>query len=277
MMRLFLTNRHEGLFEGLPPGETREAYLRRVFGQEIIFKHWKKTFVYTHFEAGLPDYVTGVIGKEHRVTVGDSPSEFYRRKDIPDWQTANLFIDPSGEMDGQKVAMQEVRVVGSSLNVFRSLVDHINSHGRNADWTISVNVISQEAEFWSAVKAYSGRIGELDLTFVAPNIWKGKSETEEALKKLHSQNNAEEVEVRLKNSEKALNPDSEAIRESVEYIAKGGGSVVLKEDGRTTLYSSERNAVTTTPPFDAQIEEADPQTLRRLAEELFRKKSEPRK
>ena len=107
--------------------------------------------------------------------------------------------------------MQAVRIVGQPLNVFRSLADHINHNNTNADWAISVNAITSEQEFWTAVDRYKGRIAELDLNFVAPNIWGGTTETENALKKLHAQNNAQEVEVRLKNVDKQLNPDSDTI------------------------------------------------------------------
>lgn len=271
-MRLFLTSRHVGLFSDLPPSETREQYLRRILGTDIAFQHRKRPYVYKAFNVGVTEYVMGVVGKEHTISVGSSPTESFARKPVADWQTANVFVDPSGDADGQKVAMQDVRVVGQPLNVFRSLADHINQVNQRADWTISVNAITHEQEFWSAVARYRGRITELDLNFVAPNIWGGTTETENALKKLHMQNNAQEVEVRLKNPDKQLNPDSETIRQSVEYITKGGGSLVLKgDDRRATLYNSEAGVVIDAPSNDAQVEEESAETLRAIAQELFRK------
>lgn len=272
MMRLFLTSRHMGLFSTLPPSESRKQYLSRIFGADINFQHRKKPYVYKAFNVGATEYLMGVVGKEHTISVGSSPTESFARKAVPDWQTSNVFVDPSGESDGQKVAMQDVRVVGQPLNVFRSLADHINHTNQTADWNISVNAITSEQEFWSAVARYKGRIAELDLNYVAPNIWGGTSETENALKKLHTENNAQEVEVRLKNPDKLLNPDSDTIRQSVEYITKGGGSLALKgDDRRSTLFSSEASVVTDTPSNDAQVEEEDVETLRAIAQELLKK------
>lgn len=269
MMRLFLTSRNEGLFALIAAKETREQYLRRVFASEVIFMHRKQKYVYRNYDFEINNLITGAIGRSHLVTLGDAD---FMRQEYPDWKAANLFIDPTGEDDGQKVAMHQVPVVGTPISVMRSFTDHLNTQNRQADWTITVNVISSKSEFWAAVEQNKGRIGELDLTFATPNIWGGTTETENALKKLQKENNADEVEVKLKNADKDLKVDSKDIRDSVEYIAKGGGSVVLREDGKTVLYNSEENVVTESPIGDTPIPEGDTEALRLLANKLFEPK-----
>src|ERR1700704_6178064 len=129
MMRLFLTRREEGtLFAHLPPHEERGAYLKRVFGSEIRFTHRKKSYVYESFPS--PDqgmHLIGVIGREHTTIIGAPPEERFRRHGVADWETANVFIDPAGEGEGQKIAMQHVTVVGNPLGVFRSLAEQLNA------------------------------------------------------------------------------------------------------------------------------------------------------
>jgi hypothetical protein len=64
MMRLFLTRRSDGtLFAHEPIRETRDSYLKRVFGGEIRFSHRKKAYVYKAF--GSPDGIrlAGVIAR----------------------------------------------------------------------------------------------------------------------------------------------------------------------------------------------------------------------
>ncbi len=114
-------------------------------------------------------------------------------------------------------------------------------------------------------------MGTLDLTFVTPNIWRGQSETEKALRALQQENNAQEVEVRLRNDDKKLNPDSENIRESINYIAKGGGAVVLREDGQKKLYDSDSNATVTAVDDDEPIQDASEGAIRDIINRLFGK------
>jgi hypothetical protein len=166
--------------------------------------------------------------------------------------------------------MQQVQVIGTPLSVFRSLADHLNRlYQIPSEWSISVNPIARTEEFWAAAARYRNRIGELDLRYVVPNIWDGQTETERALKKLHNETNAQEVEVRLINRDRQIQPDTSNIRDSVDYISRGGGSITIKE-GNKKLYSSEDNVVTETPEEDLKIQESDARLLIELIRRLFR-------
>src|SRR5438270_493515 len=151
MMRLFLSDRLAGtLFATLrtAPPLPRDAYLRNAFSDEIIFVHRKRNYRFTPFKNSSPDIVSGVIAREHTITIGAPPEEGYKRHDVPDWDTANVFIDVSGDDDGQKVAMQDTPVIGRPLSVFRSLTDYINNRDNNSDWLIAVNTITSDDDFW---------------------------------------------------------------------------------------------------------------------------------
>lgn len=113
------------------------------------------------------------MSREHTVPIRKSPLE--AAEDVPDWDTANVFIDPTGETDGQKVAMQFVTVVGNPLAVFRSLTDRVNAQNPSSDWYVAVNTITSETDFWTAIASHQGRITEIDLVFAAPNSGKARA------------------------------------------------------------------------------------------------------
>jgi hypothetical protein len=238
MMRLSLARRDEGtIFQGLPPRQSRQVYLQEVFGQEIQFEHYANTYVYEPFRSPEQEKIAGVIGREHGVVIGRPPEEKFAREEISDWETANVLIDSSDHPDGQKVAMQVA--LGQPPAIFRSLVDHINETHQAAEWIVAVYPITRREEFWTAVERYRGHITEVDFSFAVPNIWGGQTETEKALRELKEQNNAQEVEVKIKNKDAKLNPDSTRVRDSVEYVARGGGTAQIRDETQTPVYSSD--------------------------------------
>lgn len=271
MMRLFLTSREvPPIIEALKRELTsRKQYLINLFGTEKKFLHRGKPYVYTYFHTVENRFIAGVIGRERSVTVHASPEEKYHPVEVPDWETVNIIIDISGEADGQKVAMQERNNIGSPLHILRSLTDHINDNNIDSDWLIAVNSITRENEFWQTVEQYKGRISEMDMTFITPNIWNGSTETEGALRELHDINKAQSVEIRLKNPDKNLQPDSTRIRESVDYITRGGGSIQLKTDGKTVYSSEDKIVKQSAGEDDVSVQDALYNLLVALVNRLF--------
>lgn len=259
MMRLFLANRKQpDLFRDRDVRSaplSRADFLRAVFAAEVRFVHANRIHVYTPYPSSDPNILAGIVARERTVTIGKPPEEGYKKEIVPDWDTANVFIDVSGDLDGQKVAMQESDVAARPIAVFRSLTDYLNETYVTSDWLISVNTITSEQGFWDAVAKYRGNITEIDLVFAAPNIWGGKTETENALKQLSGEG-AKEVEVKLRNLDGKMDPGTKenpgSIGEGVEYIRKGGGRLKIKSKNRT-IYNSEDHAVRRTPKEDSSI------------------------
>ncbi|MFZ2068023.1 MAG: hypothetical protein WAV27_18795, partial [Xanthobacteraceae bacterium] len=104
-----------------------------------------------------------------------------------------------------------------------------------------------------------------------PNIWDGESETEKALRDLKEKNNAQEVEVKIKNKDAKINPDSKRIRDSVDYIAKGGGVAQLRDETQRVVFSSdaEENEITIPVEPDPPIQDAGTMDLRDLIRKIF--------
>jgi hypothetical protein len=271
ILQLFLARRvkQADLFSTLEPIRTRQQFLSDAFSTETRFEHWKKPYVFKPFPSPDPAYVVGVIAKEHLVTVAGPPEEEFANKQVEDWDTANVLIDTSSTE--QLAAMQPA--VGVAVQIFRSLIDHINNANPTAEWMIAVNPVTTKEQFWGVAEKYKGHIAEIDLSFAVPNIWGGQSETEKALNELKTESNAQEVEVKIKNRDGQLNPDSARLRQSVEYISHGGGTAKLRDDTNNTIFStdSEENIVTTAIEPDFPIQSADEGMITSLIKRLFGK------
>ena len=92
-------------------------------------------------------------------------------------------------------------------------------------------------DFWAIVKEYQNRLTSLEFQFLTPNLWGSSTETEKALKEFQDENGAQAVDVGLSNKDGNLNPDTERVRESIEYVGKGGGSIKAKA-GVKVIYNS---------------------------------------
>src|SRR5260370_5154203 len=270
LMQLFLARRDEGtLFGTTPARQSRQKCIQEIFAREIQFEHFKQPYVFEPFESPQSDKIVGVIGKERSVTVAGPPAEKFAHHEVSNWETANVLIDSSGGGDGQKIAMQTT--IGQPIAIFRSLVDHVNNMHVVLEWLVVVNAITTREQFWTAAERYRGHIAEIDLAFEVPNIWDGQSETEKALRELKEKNNAQEVEVKIKNKDGQLIPDSQRIRDSVEYITRGGGKAQLRDETQATIYTSdsEENAVSVPVEPDAAVQDADVRLLQYLIGRLF--------
>ena len=244
MLRFFLTEREIPTLlhaMGVEKGHTRREYLKEIFSKDIRFLG--RTVPYSYVYIGETNSVIlGRIGRIKAEVINDGPETGFADTTADFWHAANFLIDIDGSSDGQKIAFENSNDVGAPISIMQYLVDYINNKNIDAKWHIDVNTITETKEFWSVVEAYKGRLTELDLTYVAPNIFGGTDETTKALKKLNEKNNVQTTTVKLKNNEGALNPDSEDIHEGIDYIAKGRGKVKMKA-GKDTIYDSEEKAV----------------------------------
>ena len=269
MLQVFLSPREKPpIIDAVAPSRiTRQQYLLKTFGEEVSFQYRKRRYVYRFYE-NTSGVIAAVIGRAHTTTI--TPKEDFQSQEITDWETANVFIDTSGDATGQRVAMQKTSHIATPLEVFRGLTDFINRRDPDTDWTISVNPVSKSNEFWSAVDQYQGKITELDLVYIPPNIWGAQSETEKALKSLQAKTNTDEVDVKLKNADGKLELKNETIEQSVDYVTKGGGKAVLKV-GRRKVFDTDSAVVIESPEEDVEVQQAPEESLLKLIARLFNK------
>lgn len=270
MLRLSLTRRESlPLFDRLTPEPpSRSAFLIEAFNEPINFLHMNRPFGYVQFDR-IGSVIVAAIGRQRTDEVSAPPESGFQIQEARFWRSANLFIDTDGRPPhGQRVAFQINRQVGQPLPIMRSLIDAKHQAFPDRRWNIAVEPISRQNDFWSVVEQYRGQITEIEIAFIPPNILGTRNETTKALKKLHQENNAQQVEVKLKNFDGQLNPDSRDIRESVDYISKGGGALRIRT-GKKPVYDTEQHAVTKSVEDDKFVQEKDVSVWRRAIKRLF--------
>ena len=221
------------------PRHSREEYLKEVFGKTFEFYYRQSRYAYAFIgQEGL--VLLGRIGRLKSEKIDQGPETGFAETSSPRWHAANFLLNTGNDSDGQKIAFEEIQTVGSPLAVTKGLIENINSNRADAKWEIIVNPITEEQDFWQTVDKYEGKITEMELSFVAPNMFGGRDKTTKVLKTWNEENNMQTASLSLHNKAGALNPDSENVRESLGLITSGGGSAKLKT-GKQTVYDSETN------------------------------------
>lgn len=252
--RLFLTQRDQReLFDS---EETRREYLFRVFTQDRIdFIGREIPFSYVFIDS-LDSFLAGRIGRQKSSMLTDGPETGFAHTRSDLWHAVNLFLDTANDPDGQKLVIGESQQVGKPSSIAQHLIDHINAANPSSRWRITVNSITESHDFWEVATRFKGQLTELELEFVAPNIFGGKDQTSDVLRRLRRENNSQTTDVRLKNPDGGLNPDSDSIRESLEYIKEGGGNARLRV-GKRTVYNTKTTPKTKEVSPDDDISVAD--------------------
>ena len=221
------------------PEHSRQEYLKEVFGKIINFKNRNKPYAFAYIgEVG--SIILGRVGRLKSVAIEEGPETGFAKKIEDRWHAANFLPDTRNHEDGQKVAIEEIPDVGSTLFLTRSMVDSINSTNAIAKWEIFVETITDKQEFWDVVEKHRGKITELELSFVAPNIFGGRDKTTERLRALKDENNMQTTSVKIHNNDGALNVDTEDVRQSVDIISEGGGKTKVMAEGKTVYNSEQR-------------------------------------
>ena len=269
ILQLFLTSRERPpLIDAISPARlSRRDYLEATFSGEINFIYRRKRHIFRSYQV-IGNVIAAAIGREQTRKI--KPKDDFQAQEVPDWETANVFIDISGDPSGLKVAFQKTPHISNPLEVFRALTDFINRRNIDTDWTISTNPVSQVDQFWNAVRENRGKLTELDLTYIPPNSWGGADETRKALKVIHAATNNDEVEVKLKNADGKLELETELVVQSVEYVMRGGGKAVLKS-GKRKIFDTDSAVETESPEEDVEVEGASEAVLKKLIIRLFRR------
>lgn len=237
---------------------TREQYLRRVFGVQQTFDHYKNRFVYRPETTADPTGpVLGRIGRPVEIEENLSPDEGFEEVSHLGWKAAVVVLDPTDradQRDGQKLAVEVDKQVGGPLPLIQALVTRINEANPDAPFFIEAQPIFDAASFWAWAENTADVVTSVTFDLVAPNgFFNTNNDTKEELKAAKAQTNANEVSISLRNSE-GLETNSEPIRDAVEYAENSGGRIRAKaKNGKR--FSSTRRPVTTTIQEDASSSE----------------------
>ena len=154
------------------------------------------------------------------------------------------------EVDQQVVGIEFNSEVGSPKGLLYDLVMKINAAEDRGSYKIDAFPLHDERNFYQAVAAYPKPITSIEFTYVVPNVFGGAGEVKKALDDFKKGMKARTVKATFTNPE-GLDTNDETVKESVEYVAKGGGEVKAKS-GKKVVYNSEEKgeALTASVPDD---------------------------
>lgn len=216
---------------------SREDWLRLVFGTKVSFIHRGAERLFARDEA-VADASNRIVARIGRKTLAkeSDPHRNLKEFERERWNACLVLIDPTDHPDGQKVAIEQRSDVGSGFANFKSLVDHINDSHKAKPYHIELNPISEKQSFWNYVDKNKGEVTSITLSVALPNMFGGSSSFEEDAKRLRDREGARRLKETIEN-EDGLNPDTERMREAVDYTTKGGG-IVKARSKRDKPYDS---------------------------------------
>lgn len=241
--RLSLAEREQRTF--MMKDESREEFLRRVFGQAWVFTHYNSEFHYVPAKEAHPTAVLGRIGRQFAAEENLAPEQSLEVVQHEGWKAAVVVTDPRHHTDGQKVLMNSDPLVGKPFSLLSTLIRHINvMEAEEASYVITIEPIFDPNSFWVFAAENQGDITSLAFEFATPNMFGGTESLETELRNLRDDERAQFVSISLK-SQDGLNTNTDSVRQGVEYAEKGAGAVRARtRKGKT--YSSKRRAKSVT-------------------------------
>ena len=236
------------------------------------------SLAYAHIKTN-DDFIFSKIGRKSTITVNLPPEKNFEKKIEDNWPTCKIFININNSPEtGQMIAFEsKSSVFHDPSNALRDLVDHLNHELNPYGYVLNVNPVTIERNFWGIVKQYSGKIEELDFRFAAPNLLNIKNSLNEDLHELQDEIGITNAEISLKNKDGLLivNPDNEFIKQSVDYVTKGGGSYKLKIKAKlqSRVITSDQNIKTRELDIDIDTEINNNEAFNVLMNQIFQIKN----
>lgn len=250
------------------PELTRKDFLHAAFTSRRDFFHRGRLFTYVPApkDAQHDDTVVGYFGKKFSQTVNDGPDNLYRTKTAEFYRASVVAVDL--RPDRQIVAFERKYDLGESTALLESFFSDFVRHEETLSWHVDCEYISEERDFWTAVKQHRGEITEVAFEFFPPNGVSGFDSFKNFDKIAKEASNAESSKYSLLNADGNLVPAGPIVEEAVEYAHEGPGRVQLRH-GRKVLYNSQKSRITKEIPEDVMPREVETTKLLGLVLMLF--------
>lgn len=247
----------------------KKEILKRVLHDTIQFPNRTSTLGYSLIRQEN-DFVYARLGKRSKITKSLPPETNFEEKIEEHWPACDMFIslleDP---INGQTIAVEHNSAVfQNELNPLRALSDVFNLSLQSEGLEMSINPITDERNFWELVRENQNQIREVVFCYRAPNLFKLENSLNEELTDAKETFMMTEAEVSLKNDQGHLQvPENDFMKQSVDYIARGGGEYKLIANGK--VYTSNKNHKTKEVVFDIDIETSDKESFLSVISRIF--------
>lgn len=240
-LSLLQRDQHD-MFPDYGQGLTREAWLRKAFGESFPFLHYGSEFHYVpYLEDGAdPDADPVIVGRVGRHVIRDEnrpPSEGLEEFQYETWIAAALVLDPAHGDDGQKLALQIVPEVGKPISLVKAIVSALNEEHPHGPYAIQAGHIVDDQSFWNFLEENRGGITSLVFEFNVPNMWGSEDEWSEDMRNFRDEEHARKVKLAVHNQD-GINPETDRMKSVAKYAMRGDGSSIRARAKGSKSYNS---------------------------------------
>jgi len=142
---------------------------------------------------------------------------------------------------GQIIAIEyKSNVLNNPLSILRHWADKKNEILIQYGYVLSINPILKKKNFWTIVNRYKNQIEEVVFEYSMPNLFNTGDSLEKELNSLKESTNTSHAKLIFSNKAGSLNLQEEntLLKQSTEYIDKGGGEFKIKRKGEKSYIMS---------------------------------------
>lgn len=221
-----------------------------------------------------PPYIYANLAKLSQVKVQHSPEEGFKTESMDDWPHIPLIINTSDNpQQGQSIAIELNKAIFQHPQFqIRRLITELNAVVlREYDHEMALHPITEQGDFWAAVKQHEGSIKAIQFEFSAPNLFGTRDKLNDELRDARDDLGMTKTTIKVENSEGDLRvPNTNNfMQQGVKYVADGGGDYKIQLTQRRTLTSGDSVKSKEVEETELTIAASQTDTLKDFCDTLF--------
>lgn len=222
---------------------TRVEWIKVLFSTDVEFTHYGSLYHYVPKPlSDGSDVLIGRLGRKTYSTKNTPPESGLEEYIDETWRASVIVVDPTEHGDGQKVAMQKLRDVGSPLSLLPRLLQAFDEHyaSDGAPFLTAINPIGNAQEFKKFVEKNRGKITRITFFLDVPNMFNSDDEYDKEMKAYRDKDQAQKVKIEISNPD-GVDANSERVSFTAEKaVERGTGKVTAKAIGKNNTFSSQK-------------------------------------
>lgn len=243
---------------------SRRDFLVAAFEEERAFLHDRTGKRFDFIPLPIDgDYVAGIFKRQAPVALHD---ESLRPYDAENYEGAVAILSISKD---QIVWVQSNQKVGATKSLLESFFGHLSKKTDLNDWTVYVEYLHDEREYWTVIREQRSQIAKITFTFIPPNALSADDEIYNLVKAVQQEASPDIQQHTYKAEPGKMKPDTEHMNASARIAMAGGGDADVRDASNHALYSSAKARVTKDVPSDDLPTPSNAPFVKRVRDWLF--------
>lgn len=243
-----------------------------VVNKKFEFKDGNSDLVFI-CNKSFDNFAFAKLGKKSKIKKNLLSENDFEEIYETDYPNCILFFKfNSDSSEGQKIFFQyDSKVFRTPENKLKIFEQKINEELFSFGYSLSINPIVDEKDFWKLNEKYAGKIEKITFCYAVPNLFNIENELNEDLKSGAKKYNNTNAAITFENKSGGivLSKDDIFVKQSVEYITKGGGEFRLKARGlKGEINSGKKVKVVSIEEIELETDNID--FLTKYATRLFK-------